>query len=253
MDWKCLKQQVSGSGSIVSSHTPTIGTNPTTPPIKGVVAIHSGASHTLEMTNAVVYHPRRSSLVSWTVRAAQVADRIVTRAFPASGVTREPNRRLVEKTLNGLDRCCRLLPAHQGVVAAERVRLRIQQVFDVRRQRYRHFERRRQMMQRSSEAIIPSGSLVHLNPVCRWVRISDEPYLEQHECLSGSVLFFRANNDIRGLSMNLEGQALINELADYQPCTILQWAQLSSLADSRQLRVLVRHLADIGLVAWGDE
>ena len=43
---------------------------------------------------------------------------------------------------------------------------------------------------------------------------------------------------------------LINELADYQPCTIAQWARLSTLVDVPQLTVLVRHLADMGLVAY---
>ncbi len=49
--------------------------------------------------------------------------------------------------------------------------------------------------------------------------------------------------------MRLEGQVLVNELADYQPCTIAQWARLSALVDAPQLAALVRHLVGIGLVA----
>ena len=37
------------------------------------------------------------------------------------------------------------------------------------------------------------------------------------------MLFFLADGEVHGLRMNLEGQVLINELADYQPCTVLQW------------------------------
>ncbi len=50
--------------------------------------------------------------------------------------------------------------------------------------------------------------------------------------------------------MRLEGQVLINELADYEPCTVAQWARLSALVDAQQLTELVRHLVEIGLVAY---
>jgi hypothetical protein len=43
---------------------------------------------------------------------------------------------------------------------------------------------------------------------------------------------------------------LINELADYQPCTVDQWARLSPLVDAAQLQGLVRYLETVGLVAW---
>ncbi len=93
-----------------------------------------------------------------------------------------------------------------------------------------------------------SAALIHLSPACCWIRINEEPRGDRGS-LSSSVLFFLVNDEIRGLRMNLEGQVLINELADYQPCTIRQWARLSSLADASQLSSLVRHLAEIGLVA----
>ena len=93
-----------------------------------------------------------------------------------------------------------------------------------------------------------SAGQVYLNPACCWIRINEEPHSDRSS-LSSSVLFFLVNDEIRGLRMNLEGQVLVNELADYQPCTIRQWAQLSSLADANQLSSLVRHLAEIGLVA----
>ena len=66
---------------------------------------------------------------------AQVADRILRRV---SGfwLAAEPANGLVEKTLNGLERCGRLIPMQQGVVAAERVRLQIEQVLQQRRKRF---------------------------------------------------------------------------------------------------------------------
>jgi hypothetical protein len=135
------------------------------------------------------------------------------------------------------------------VVAAERARLQIEQVSQLRRARYRRFEQ----LRRSQQPFHAPSSYLHLNPVCRWIRISEEAVSQQQECLSGSVLFFLADGDVHGLRMNLEGQVLINELADYQPCTIRDWARLSSLADLEQLERLVGELSDIGLVAWSQE
>jgi hypothetical protein len=233
----------------VNSHTPTFGaTVPATESPFSRVSSEVHQPHVLAASAA--FEPKRSSLVAWTVRMAQVADRIIARTFPSSFLNHVQSKGLVEKTLNGLDRCFRLIPTHQGVVAVERARLQIQQVLNARRERYRRFQGLRQAMVR--DTFSHSDSYLHLNPVCRWIRISDE-LVSDRECPSGSVLFFLANNDVHGLRMSLEGQVLINELADYQPCTVLQWAQLSSLADIRQIDVLVRHLAEIGLVAWGTE
>ena len=70
------------------------------------------------------------------------------------------------------------------------------------------------------------------------------------ESYTASALFYLDGQELRGIRMRLEGQVLINELADYQPCTIAQWARLSALVDPSQLAVLVQHLAGIGLVAY---
>ena len=246
---RCVSPMDLRECSTVSSHTPVMGAMPQLDRenVFQVVSSNGRTSH-LQATS-IAFEPRRSSLVSWTVRIAQVADRILAHAFPASGVATERADGFVEKTLNGLDRCCRLIPTHQGVVAAERARLQIQQVLQMRRARFQRF----QQMRRSQKSFHEPSSYLYLNPVCRWIRISEEAVSQQQECLSGSVLFFLADGDVHGLRMNLEGQVLINELADYQPCTILDWAQLSSLADLQQLERLVRELADIGLVAWSRE
>ena len=103
----------------VSSHTPIMGAMPRLARENAFQAVSpNGRSSHLQPTS-IAFEPRRSSFVSWTVRIAQVADRILAHAFPASGVATERADRFVEKTLNGLDRCCRLIPTHQGVVAAE--------------------------------------------------------------------------------------------------------------------------------------
>lgn len=71
-------------------------------------------------------------------------------------------------------------------------------------------------------------------------------------CYGCLAIFFRVGKAIRGLQMNLECQALINELADYQPCTAMKWTRLSSLADIHQLTTLAAHWRAMGLIAWGE-
>jgi len=88
-----------------------------------------------------------------------------------------------------------------------------------------------------------------LNPANCWIRWSTESDVAANSRLSGSALFFLDGSDLRGIRMGLEGQVLINELADYEPCTVAQWARLSALVDAPQLTQLARHLIDIGLVA----
>lgn len=200
------------------------------------------------LASSVAFRPRRSSLVFWTVRMAQAADRVMGRTRRVREPEFSAGQGIVEKTLNGLDRCCRLIPTHQGVVAAERARLQIEAVLETRRERHQRFQRLRQDMESDSLSI--EQAYLYLNPGCRWIRMCDTMLPGQHEAPSGSVLFFLSGDSVQGLHMSLEGQVLINELADYQPCTIRQWANLSTLADARQLTAMARHWADIGLVAW---
>jgi hypothetical protein len=177
------------------------------------------------------FEPRQSLLVSWPVRVAQVAERVVARALPTRQVSSPGGRGLAEITLAGLDRCCRLMPYHQEIVVAERARLRIRQAIEQRAERHRRFLELKRAM------------------VDCWIRWATESALAEEETLSGSALFFLDGNDLRGIRMRLEGQVVINELADYEPCTVAQWARLSALVDAQQLTQLVRHLVGIGLVA----
>ena len=92
-------------------------------------------------------------------------------------------------------------------------------------------------------------SELHLNPANCWIRWATESGSAEEAAFSGSAMFFLDGSALRGIRMRLEGQVLINELADYEPCTVAQWARLSALVDAQQLTQLARHLVDIGLVA----
>ncbi len=215
------------------------------------------------------FQPRRSVLVSWPVRVAQAADRMVARAF-APGAAHGgaahggaahggaahggAGRVLTAITLASLDRWCHLLPAHPEAVLAERARLKIEQLVEERADRVARFLELRHAMEAANEISreLPAESprSILLNPANCWTRWETDIGLDD-ESLSASVLFFMSGQELRGIRMRLEGQVLINELADYQPCTIAQWARLSALVGAPQLAVLVRHLAEMGLVAYG--
>jgi len=196
------------------------------------------------------FEPRQSVLVSWPVRVAQAADRVVARALPARHPPSLGSSGLAEIALAGLDRWCRLIPYHQEVVVAARARLRIEQAIARRAKRYRRFlELKRAMADRPLSANAGGTGQLHLNPANCWIRWSTESDVAANSRLSGSALFFLDGSDLRGIRMGLEGQVLINELADYEPCTVAQWARLSALVDAPQLTQLARHLIDIGLVA----
>lgn len=181
---------------------------------------------------------------------AQAADRLVDRALGRGEACEEQGERLVEKTLNGLGLCCRLIPRQQAMVVAARARLQLDRLLLARGERFARFlQLRRVMRGKAPDELFSEAAPIYLNPVCSWERITSGAAGESIEGLSGSVLFFLADDAVRGLRMNLEGQVLINELADYHPCSASQWAHLSALADLPQLKALVQHLSEIGLVA----
>jgi hypothetical protein len=198
------------------------------------------------------FEPRRSRLMSWPVRLAELADRLAARTLPAPHQDRVRDRGLAHATLTGLDCCCRLVPSHQASLWAERALVRIRRITDQRADSHRRFQVMRQVARQAatSDQEEITGRL-HLNPAHCWARCDISPPSGPGTTNPGTVLFFLDDDQLRGLQMQLEGQVLINELADYQPCTVDQWARLSPLVDANQLQDLVRYLETIGLVAWG--
>ena len=65
-----------------------------------------------------------------------------------------------------------------------------------------------------------------------------------------TVLLFAVGDRFAARVFELEGQTLINELADYQPCTLEQWSKLSALADLDQLVSLCKTLSESGLICF---
>lgn len=93
-----------------------------------------------------------------------------------------------------------------------------------------------------------SAVRVHLNPLRAWCRLRTAKFLASDVSPPATVLLFAVENAFAARVFELEGQTLINELADYQPCTLDQWATLSALASRDQLVALCQDLHDSGLI-----
>lgn len=88
-----------------------------------------------------------------------------------------------------------------------------------------------------------------LNPTRIWATFETGELLEDDAQPPANVLFFATRGEIATAALELEGQALLNELVDFQPCTLADWAAVSAWADRDELIAFCRDLARLGLVA----
>lgn len=93
-----------------------------------------------------------------------------------------------------------------------------------------------------------SAMRVHLNPLRAWCRLRTTKFLACDVTPPATVLLFAVGDVFATRVFELEGQTLINELADYQPCTLDQWSTLSALANRVQLTALCKDLCETGLI-----
>jgi len=89
---------------------------------------------------------------------------------------------------------------------------------------------------------------VHLNPLRAWCRLRTSAYLIDNVAPPATILLFAVGEVFATRVFDLEGQTLINELEDYQPCTLDQWSSLSALANRDQLVAFCRDLSASGLI-----
>ncbi len=92
---------------------------------------------------------------------------------------------------------------------------------------------------------------IHLNPMRAWATLETNHLVDERLDPPINVLFFQSRGEIASVVLELEGQALLNELVDYQPCTLAEWASVSSWATREELVEFCRDLAEIGLIAIG--
>ena len=172
------------------------------------------------------------------------------RRFPQSsyeGVTED-----AERMLQWLLQSPGLTRRQRDYVACQRARHAIE--FEARKKRIKHirFQELVSLVETLKDDFGTDSSLrIYLNPLRFWTRFITGEFLEDAQHPPANVLFFAIPSGVSTAVLELEGQALINELADYEPCTLTEWSALSQLASQEQLVELCRDLADMGLAAFG--
>ena len=140
----------------------------------------------------------------------------------------------------------------QDYITCQRARHATEELARKNRLKHIRFQELCSLTDRSLDELDSNTDLqVYLNPIRVWSRFDTLALLDDDATPPANVLFYAAGEEIGTAVLELEGQALINELADFQPCTLNQWMALTNQADPTELVDTCRDLAEMGLVAFG--
>lgn len=157
-----------------------------------------------------------------------------------------------ERMLAWLQQAKRLSAEQRDYVACQRARHAIEELARSRRLQHVTFQERYSLVDTFLEELETNHSLrIFLNPIRTWTRFHTRSLLNGEADPPANVLFFAVGGDVATAIFELEGQALINELADYQPCALLEWTTETTFHDREDLADFVRDLAGMGLVSLG--
>ena len=145
-----------------------------------------------------------------------------------------------------------LTPPQRDYVVCQQARHQIEEL--ARRNRLALV--RFQELRSNSDRLVPrlrsqDGVQIFVNPIRTWTRFHTTELLDGEAPAPADVLLFAVDGEIGTAFLELEGRALFNELVDYQPISLGQWAALSQLADRDELAELSCDLSAMGLVALG--
>lgn len=143
-----------------------------------------------------------------------------------------------------------LSAVQRDYIACQQARHAVEQQAGQQRARHVRFQELRGSAD-SLESISYNKDLrIYLNPIRAWGHFTTSALLDDDDApLPCDVLFFADGEEITSAVFELEGQALLNQLADYEPCTLDEWACLSGLADREELIDLCRDFSEMGLAA----
>jgi hypothetical protein len=155
-----------------------------------------------------------------------------------------------ERFLGWLEVTAPLTPEQQDYVACQRARHAVEEA--ARKNRSAHV--RFQELWSVAAELAPQlgkvrGMRIHLNPLRAWARFVT-PALLNGVAAPADVVFFPARESINAAVPGDEGRALIEELAEFGPCTLAKWATLSAHGGRKELAAACRNLAAVGLVAF---
>lgn len=142
--------------------------------------------------------------------------------------------------------------AQHDYIACQQARNQIEQFARGDRLGYVRFQERYSLVdQLSSELEINEALTLYLNPIRCWARFTSSELLDGAANPPANVLFFAVAGEIGTVVLELEGQALLNEIDEFGPCTVREWAALSQSANLDELTDFSRELMQMGLLALG--
>ena len=140
----------------------------------------------------------------------------------------------------------------QDYVACQRARWAVEELARCARSQYEEFQKRANFVEPCLADFSAESSLrVFLNPIRIWTKFHTRAFLDDETDPPANVLFFIKDDVILAAYLELEAQVLVNELADYQPCTLRQWQSSTAFDDKDGLQEFLVDLARMGLVAFG--
>ncbi len=157
-----------------------------------------------------------------------------------------------ERMLVWLTETCAPTDEQLDYIECQRARHTIEDLARKNRLKHVRFQELYSLTEQYAEELSANRQLrVYLNPIRTWAQFISSALLDDETLPPANVLFFAVRDEVTTAVLELEGQALINELSDYQPCTLDEWAALSSQTDRDELVEMCHDLADMGLVAFG--
>ncbi|MBP86072.1 MAG: hypothetical protein CMJ64_05040 [Planctomycetaceae bacterium] len=157
-----------------------------------------------------------------------------------------------EAMLRWLPTATDLSPIQRDYITCQRARHTIEEIARENRIAYVRFQELSSIVDQFLPQLGNDDRLrILLNPTRTWSRFETSELLDGKVPPPSNVLFFATRGDVATAALELEGQALLNELVDYQPCTLAEWASVSTGADRDELLAFCRDLAEMGLVAIG--
>jgi hypothetical protein len=153
-----------------------------------------------------------------------------------------------QRMLEWLVRHKRLTPVQADYVSCQRARHRVELLAASHHDHHARFQSLRAEMNDENPLLL-STSIVHLNPIRAWARFETTALLDEDDEPPCDVLVFADGDETATAALELEAQALVNELAEIEPCTIRHWAEASGLADEADVIEICDDFVEMGLAA----
>jgi len=157
-----------------------------------------------------------------------------------------------ERLLSWIIDSCPITPEQRDHIACQRARHAVEDLGRIHRLKHTRFQ---ELCSLSEQLVAELGHnpdlRVFLNPIHYWTEFETQVLLDEDAETPANVLFYAVNSDVSTAILEPEGQALLRELQDIQPCTLDVWSITSNEATREDLIELCRDMSEMGLIAFG--